>query len=348
MKAVTRLNITQIAQLSEVSTATVSRVINNADCVNPETRARVLKVIEEYNYVPSSTAQNLSKNTSRAVGVVFPDLENPFFQQILRGITQLADEKGYEVLIFNTDEQLEKEHRILQTARAGKLAGLIIAPVVYTDEKSGEILDMYEKEGIPVVLIDRDIRNRIFSRILVDNEQGAYDAVSCLIREGHRKIGFLKGNRNIIPILEREQGYRRALQEHGIPVRREYEMDCDQKCDMAYQKMKVLMEQPDPPTAIFTSNNMMTLGCLRYLTEHHLQIGRDIALIGFDDIESLQMIGFHLSVVTRSEVQMGVLAMEMILRGLENPTQHECRKIATELILRGSEKCRMTGQGSMS
>ena len=131
-------------------------------------------------------------------------------------------------------------------------------------------------------------------------------------------------------------------------VRRDYEMDGDQKCDMAYQKMKVLMEQPDPPTAIFTSNNMMTLGCLRYLTEHHLQIGRDIALIGFDDIESLQMIGFHLSVVTRSEVQMGVLAMEMILRGLENPTQHECRKIATELILRGSEKCRMTGQGSMS
>ena len=344
MKAVTKLDISQIAQLSHVSTATVSRVINNADCVTPETRARVLKVIEEYNYVPSSTAQNLSKNSSKAVGVIFPDLENPFFQQILRGVTRVADEKGYEVLIFNTDEQVEKEHRILQTARGRNLAGLIISPVVYSDEKSCEILEFYEEAGIPVVLMDRDVQGREFSKILVDNEQGAYDAVTCLIREGHTKIGFLKGNRDIFPILERERGYHRALQAHGIPVRTEYEMDCDQKCEMAYQKMKTLMTQPEPPTAIFTSNNMMTLGCLRYLTEHNLQIGKDIALIGFDDIEILQMIDYKLSVVTRSEESMGVLAMEMILRRQDKDfRKYECERIPAKLVLRGSEKCRTTG-----
>ncbi len=129
-----------------------------------------------------------------------------------------------------------------------------------------------------------------------------------------------------------------------IPVRTEYEMDCDQKCEMAYQKMKTLMTQPEPPTAIFTSNNMMTLGCLRYLTEHNLQIGKDIALIGFDDIEILQMIDYKLSVVTRSEESMGVLAMEMILRRQDKDfRKHECERIPAKLVLRGSEKCRTTG-----
>ena len=341
MKAVTKLNISKIAQLSHVSTATVSRVINNADCVTPETRARVLKVIEEYDYVPSSTAQNLSKSSSKTIGVFLPDLENPFFHQILRGITRIADEKGYVILVFNTDEQAEKEHRILQAARGAGLTGIIIAPVVYSDEKSCEVLDSYEREGVPVVLLDRDVGNRSFNKVLADNEQGAYGAVACLIREGHKKIGFLKGNTDVFPILERERGYHRALEENGIPARKEYEMDCDQKCDAAYQKMKTLMEQPDPPTAIFTSNNMMTLGCLRYLTEHNLQVGRDIALIGFDDIEILQMIDYKLSVVTRSEEEMGVMAMEMILRRQgRNMEERECERVRTKLVLRGSEKCR--------
>ena len=340
MKAVTKLNINQIAQKAKVSVATVSRVINNADCVKPATRERVQKVIDEYDYVPNSSAQNLSKSSSQDIGVIFPDLENPFFQQILRGITRIADEKGYNILIFNTDEQLSKEHRILQGAKGANLAGIIIAPVIYGDGSTKEILEAYEQMGIPVVLMDRPIEDGDFNEVLVENVEGSYQAVKCLIQEGHRKIGFLKGNGDVQPIQEREAGYRRALTEYGITCQDRYVMCCDQKSDMAYEQMKTLMEQEEPPTAIFTSNNMMTLGCIRYLTEKGYRIGKDIALIGFDDIEVLQMLDFKLSVITRSEENMGMEAMEMILRRLAGEvTGHESRRVKTKLILRGSEKC---------
>lgn len=340
MKTVTKLNINQIAQKANVSVATVSRVINNADCVKPETRERVQRVIDEYDYVPNSSAQNLSKSSSQNIGVIFPDLENPFFQQILRGITSIADEKGYNILIFNTDEQLAKEHRILQSAKGANLAGLIISPVIYGDGSTKEILESYEQIGIPVVLMDRPIEDGEFSEVLAENTEGSYQAVKCLIQEGHSKIGFLKGNGDVQPIRERETGYRRALAECGITYQNRYVMCCDQKSDMAYEQMKALMEQKEPPTAIFTSNNMMTLGCIRYLTEKNYRIGHDIALIGFDDIMVLQMLDFRLSVVTRSEENMGVEAMEMILRRLDGEiSRHESRRVKTQMILRGSEKC---------
>ncbi len=340
MKAVTKLNINQIAQKANVSVATVSRVINNADCVKPATREKVQRIIDEYGYVPNSIAQNLSKSSSRDIGVIFPDLENTFFQQILRGITRVADEKGYNVLIFNTDEQAAKEHRILQGAKGANLAGIIISPVIYGDDSTKETLEAYEQMGIPVVLMDRPIEDGDFNEILVENAEGSYQAVKCLIEEGHREIGFLKGNGDVQPVREREAGYRRALTEYGLPYQERHVMCCDQKCDKAYEQMKILMEQEKPPTAIFTSNNMMTLGCIRYLIEKGYRIGQDIALIGFDDVEVLQMLDFKLSVVTRSEENMGIEAMEMILHRLDGGiAEHESKRMKTELILRGSEKC---------
>lgn len=340
MKTVTKLNINQIAQKAKVSVATVSRVINGADCVKPETRERVLKIIKEYDYVPNSSAQNLSKSSSQNIGVILSDLENPFFQRVLRGVTRVADERGYNILIYNTDEQIEKEHRILRSAKGADLAGIIVCPVVYSDPEANDILKTFERKNIPVVLIDRSIEESDFDQVLVDNEKGAYEAVSVLIKAGHRKIGFLKGDSNVYPIREREHGYLRALKENHISYRREYVISCDQKFEIAYQQMSTLMEQPDPPTAIFTSNNMMTLGCVRYLIQKKYHIGKNISVIGFDDIEMFEMLGIPMSAVTRSEEQMGEAAMEMILKRLKDGIkEHECLMIPSHLVLRGSEKC---------
>ena len=341
MKTVTKLTITQIAQKAKVSVATVSRVINDAACVKPETRERVLKIIEEYDYVPNSSAQSLSKSSSQNIGVILPALENPFFQRVLRGVTRVADEKGYNILIYNTDEQVEKEHRILRSAKGADLAGLMISPVIYQDYEANEILKTFERNNIPVVLVDRSIEGSDFNQVLVDNEKGAYDAVSSLIKAGHEKIGFLKGDSNVYPIREREHGYLRALDESGIAFRKEYVISCDQKYDIAYRNMKNLMEQPDPPTAIFTSNNMMTLACVRYLLQKGFRIGEDISLIGFDEIEMFELLNIRISTVTRSEEEMGEAAMEMILRRMKDGIkEHECLMLSTSLVLRGSEMCR--------
>ena len=339
MKPVTKINITKIAQLAGVSKATVSRVLNDASCVTAETRDRVLEVIREYDYIPSAAARGLSTSISKEAAVIFPDLENPFFLAALKGITKVADRNGYQIMIFNSDERSEKEHDLLRELKGNKPAGLIMTPVNSNDEHTAQILKQYEKDGMPIILFDRSMEDHEFSMVCAEDEQGAYDAVCRLIEEGHTRIGYLAGDGRVSPIWGRTGGYRRALSEHGIPVREELMMQCDQKSETAYRKMKDLMEQDEPPTAIFSSNNMMTLGCLRYLTEHGKTIGRDIALIGFDDIAILNMLNYPISVVTRSDEHMGELAMEMLLRKIRNEEAvTEQETVPTQLILRGSEK----------
>lgn len=324
--------------MAGVSTATVSRVLNNADCVKPETRDRVMKVISEYNYIPNNSARTLSTNSSQLIGIMFPDLENPFFLANIRGMTQVADQYGYSVLLLNSDENPTREHEILKVAKGGNLAGLIASPVKCNDQITADILKSYEASGVPVVLLDRDLLDNQFCKVLSDNEQGSYEAVSHLIRIGHKRIGLLQGDSEIFPVRERTKGYIRALEENHIPVREEYIMQCDQRSELAYHQMRFLMNRFNPPTAIFTANNMMTLGCLRYLTENKIQVGKDISLIGFDDIDILRSIGFALSAVSRDEKKMGEVAMNMLVKRMNGMTAiRKCEIVPTHLILRGSE-----------
>lgn len=339
MKTVSKKNITEIAKLAEVSVTTVSRVLNNSNLVKPETREKVMKVIREYNYIPSETARFLSKRDSRVIGVVFPDLRNPFFYGLLEGITNVADAYDYNVLMFYTDENPDKERKILQVAKGKDLAGIIITPAGIYEQDTADILESYEEEGRPVVLLDRVLDGRVFTSVLADNEAGSYEAVRQLIWEGHQKIALIAGNANISPVQERMIGYYRALTEAGIQVRQEYIIHGNSKSGPAYEGMKALMELKDPPTAAFTTNNMCTLGVLKCLTEKHLKIGEDVSLIGFDDIEDLRIIDYNLSVVERSPVEMGEQAMKKLLcriKGEEEKSSVE--KAKTKLILRGSEK----------
>lgn len=333
------MNISDIAQKAGVSTATVSRVINNSKRVKPETRDKVLKVIEENDFVPSAIARSLSVQSTSNIGVIFPDIENPFFSGAFYGITKVAEQNHYNVFFFNSDEHVVKEQEFLRMVTSQHLAGLIITPIDSFAALTRELLEDLEKRGIPVVLLDRDIRGGTFSTVLAENEKGACLAVSQLIREGHEKIAIIEGSPSNRPVYERSKGYRRAMDDYEIPIRGEYMVRGDQKSDLAYEMTGKLMSLPEPPTAIFTCNNMMTLGCLRYLTEHGLMIGRDISLIGFDDISVLRVVDFKLSVVDRSETEMGKIAMKMLINRLDNPErEHETEILPVELILRGSEK----------
>lgn len=335
------MNISDIAQKAGVSTATVSRVINNSKRVKPATREKVLKIIEENGFVPNAIARSLSVQSSSNIGVVFPDIENPFFSGAFYGITKVAEQNNYNVFFFNSDETVAKEQEFLRMVMSQNLAGVIITPIDHFAAVTRELLEDLEKKGIPVVLLDRDIRGGTFSTVLAENEKGAYLAASQLIQEGHHKIAIIEGSPSNRPVYERSRGYRKAMDDHEIPIRGEYMVRADQRSTPAYKMTRQLMSLPEPPTAIFTCNNMMTLGCLRYLTEHGLMIGRDISLIGFDDIEVLKVIDFKLSVVHRSESEMGRIAMRMLIDRLKDPNgERETEILPVELILRGSEKLR--------
>ena len=333
------MNIDEIARISGVSKATVSRVINKSELVKPETREKVQKVIDENGFTPSAIARSLSVQNTMNVGVIFPDLANPFYTGVLGGITTEAEAGGYNVFLYNSDESPEREHRFLQAMRHQRVEGVIVTPVSGDDVFTRFILEDFERNGLPVVLLDRDFKSGDFSAVMAENMQGAYNATKQLITEGHERIAIIEGSTGVKPIFERTIGYFRALQEAHIPTRDSYILKGNLKSNLTYELMEGLMGQTYPPTAIFSCNNMMTLGCLRYLTEKHLRIGRDVSLIGFDDIETLKIIDYGLSVVDRSEREMGSRAMRMLKERIAEPNQPKrVETIPTQLILRGSER----------
>lgn len=332
-------NIYEIAKEAGVSIATVSRVINNSNAVSEKSRKKVLDAIEKLNYVPNSNARSLSTATSSAIGVVIPDLNNHFFSQLLQGITRAADERGLQIILCHSNEDRAREHQMLLSLRQQRLRGLIVTPVSEKDDTSVARLREYEKLGIPVVLLDREFDNDLFDRVVAEDNEGVFKAVSELIRIGHRKIAIVTGPQVSRSGHERLNGYRRALKTHGIPVNQDYIREGDFKVQKAFEQTMALMQLPDPPTAIISSNNLTTFGCIWAFGELGLKVGEDVALIGVDDIDALGWMNYHISVVNRDVRGMGEQAMRMLYDRFDNEKITGGRRhcLPTELILRGSE-----------
>ncbi len=338
------INIYDVAQNAKVSSATVSRVINGSPHVREETKAKVMQSIKALGYTPSALARNLSTGDTHNIGFLVPDIENPFFSMILSGISKAADEYGYNIFIFNTADDAGKECRFLEAARAERLRGLLVIPVDSRNETTYKQLRSFVQDGVPVVLVDRDLRDGRFDGVYSEDFFGSMQAVSCFLEEGHRRIAIINGPENSRPGNERWRGYKEALSKWEIPLQMQYVKQGDFHQERAYDAMAELMCMEHPPTAVFSSNNLTSLGCIRYALEHGLSIGEDISLIGFDDIELLQAVGIQLSVVDRDTSQMGWKAMKLLIRRMhkagEDDTAASEIYMPTKLILRGSEKWR--------
>lgn len=338
------MNIYDIAEKAGVSPSTVSRVLNDRGNVKESTKKKVLRIIEEENYIPSALARNLSVGECRNIAFLAPDIENPFFSKILHGISNRASQTGYGVFMFGTDEEPEREHQVLDSLLRDKPGGLIVIPVQEHDRLTAEKLKTLESEGIPVVLVDRDFQDASLDGVFSEDFQGARKGVACLIQAGHKKIGMIGGPVTSRPGRERRKGYETALREHDIRFREEYMVDGNFMEETSYQAMKKLMELTDPPTAVFTANNMATLGCLKYMKENDLKLVRDLALVGFDDIPELQYTDIQLTVVTRPIYDMGWEAMRLMEQRLKDKKElGKNRKVVqrimvrTGLVVRGSE-----------
>lgn len=334
------MNIKEIAQRAGVSTATVSRMLNKNGYVKDETRQRIQTVIDECGYMPSAVARSLSVQKTHNIGFITPDIANPFNASVLAGVTQVADSEAYNVFVFDADETPEKEHRILEIVQEQRLEGIAISPVKANDERSRMLLEEINWHVMPVVQFDRRLQNADISSVLADNEQGAYLAVKQLIQEGHRKIGLVEGDGLNWAVKERIFGYCRALVEADIPIRSEYMAPASQRLiEKSYDAASYLLGLEDPPTAIFTCNNNMTLGCIKYFTEKGMVLGRDISLIGFDDVETLNLVGYAVSAVDQSGLEMGRRTMEMLLGKIRSEGKsNEHIRVPVKLVLRGSEK----------
>lgn len=342
------ITIYDIAKKAGVSPATVSRVINNKPYVREETKRNILDIISSMNYTPNALARKLSTGNTLNIGFLIPDIENPFFSQLLRGLTNASERYGYNIFLYGTDDSVEKEHRFFRSVKAERLSGVIVIPIDENNAESCKRLQEFEKAGVPVILVDRGLKNCRLNGVFSEDFKGSYNAVDCLLREGHSRIATIKGPENSRPGNERWLGYLAALKKWNIKPENRYIRQGNFHKELAYELMHSLMEQSEPPTAIFSSNNMTSLGCLHYITEKGMKLGEDISMIGFDDIDILKCMNIHLSVVDRDVYSMGWNAIELLTRRLEELRSNDKKEIPyqqeillpTKLILRGSEKWR--------
>ncbi|PKM49331.1 MAG: LacI family transcriptional regulator [Firmicutes bacterium HGW-Firmicutes-7] len=337
------MNIKDIASATGVSSATVSRVINNSGYVKEETKQKVLRVISDNNYIPSAVARSLSIQDTSSIGVIIPDIENPFFSSVIRGISDVAEKNNYNILFFGTNETPAREHSFLKIVQSQRLKGVIITPISEDDIETRDYLIRLNSTGIPVVLVDRNINDTNFDGVFIDNVQSSYEGVESLIKAGHKRIAIITGPINSKPGKERLLGYKNAMKAYNLDIPVEYIAPGDFKVEKAYCKTKELLALSKPPTAIFTSNNLTTLGCLKCLTENKIQIGKELSIMSFDDIDTLKIIDFKLSVIDRDAKLQGQEAMNILINRLKAPKQlMESKRIILphNVILRGSEKIR--------
>lgn len=327
------VNIRDVAKAAGVSTATVSRVMNDHPYITDETRIKVLQAMDQLGYQPSRVARRLRMQATNIFGLILSDIANPFFTTVVRGIEDLAYANKYSLLLCNSDEDRAKEALYLRVLLAEKVAGAIISP---TDEDSIACAALIES-GIPVVAMDRRLRSLRVDTVLVDNVSGAYRAVSHLIQLGHRRIGLIGGPTTITTGRERQQGYEKALIDHGLAIDEDLIRVGDFKQDSGHQKACELLELRDPPTAIFAANNLMTLGALNAIHEKGLNIPQDVAVVGFDDMPWAPSLNPPLTTVAQPAYELGRVAAEMLLARIANPDRpiREIR-LETALIIRMS------------
>ncbi len=325
--------IKDVAKKAGVSVATVSYVINGTRNVAPETAARVRAAMEELSYHPNAVAQSLRTRTTHVIGAVISDISNPFFATLIRGAEDCARENGYSLLICNTSEKLENELVYLQLLSRKRVDGMIIAP---TGKNDGLIKDLIER-GMQIVFIDRKVEGVAAPAVLSENEEGAYQATRYLIEQGHRKIGIVLGLPHVSTTTERLHGYERALAEAGIAADPSLIVYGHSQVEGARKASVTLLDRADRPSAVFATNNLMTIGLMMAIHDLELRCPQDVSVIGFDDFDWAAAFNPPLTTVAQDPYLIGEKAVEILFANLNQHNRSTVEvRIPTRFLRRGS------------
>ncbi len=299
-----------VAAAARVSVATVSRVLNGNEKVDPERQRRVLSAIEELGYRRDGVARNLRRGSTKVWGLVISDIENPFFTSLVRGVQDQADEEGYSIILLNSDEDLDKEGRCLALMVEERVAGAILSPV--SETKS--VMDLLISTGTPAVMVDRRIRGLAVDTVIVDNVLGAYDGTMHLLGAGHRRVACISGPAESTTGINRVTGYLRALEKTALAAEPELIRTTDFKRGGGYRATLDLFRQDPRPDAMIVMNNLMTEGALHALRELGLRVPRDVALVGFDDLSWATLVEPQLTTIAQPVRELGRAAAELLGR----------------------------------
>ena len=329
------VTIKDIARHSGVSVSTVSRVLNKKPDVNSETETRVNSAIKELGYSPSSVARGLVLKRSNAIGFVVPDITNPNFPELARGVVEKARQKGYSVIFFDTNQDNKVEKEALKLLRSKQVDGIIVS---FSEANQDEFIKLKEDQ-FPAVQIYRKSPKSVISTIAIDNIDSAYRAVKYLIDLGHRRIGHITTGISTLSGAERLEGYKKAYAEAGLSYRDEWFFSGSHCADTGYEGMKILLNQKNHITALFASHDLMAVGAYEAIFEKGLSIPGDISVIGHDNIEISRLVHPKLTTLDTFKNKLGQAGVELLIEEIAENTRINREIIfKTELIVRDSTR----------
>jgi LacI family transcriptional regulator len=310
-----KLTIQDIARLAGVSKATVSRVLNHKPDVDPATRERILRIMDEQGFVPSITAAGLAGGRPRMVGVLVPSLTWPFIPEIVQGVAEFVEQSSYELVLYSISHVQDRSAALDRILAARLTAGLV---AITPGQTSARLTQLHE-QGFPVVMIDDQNLPTSAPWVGADNRSGAYAAVRHLISLGHRRIAHIQGPLHYQCSQERYQGYCQALIEAGLTPDPSLVVQGDFEPPSGYACAHQLFSMPERPTAIFASNDNMAWGVLEVAEDYGLRVPDDVAVVGFDDTAPSAHKRPPLTTVRQPFHEMGQRAAELLLWLLESP-----------------------------
>ncbi len=327
------ITIKDIAREAGVSITTVSRVLNNKPDVSEETKDRITTLIDQLGYNPNSIARGLVLQKTYTIGLIIPDITNPFFPEVARGIEDAARQLGYSVIFYNTDNHINEEKKAIEVLKGKQVDGLIVSLSIDNKEE----LIKLNQEDFPVVQIDRKAGFNQSTAVTIDNRLSAYKATAYLVRLGHKKIGHLTGDLHTLTAQERLEGYKDALKEHGLEIKKEWILYGNYTKDPVRDEIKALLKKQDRPTAIFAANDLMATAVYKAVHECGLNIPEDISIVGHDNIELSSLVTPALTTMTQPKYKMGKLAAIFLIKDIEGKTyKHKDIVLDTELVERDS------------
>ena len=302
--------IRDVARLANVSVATVSNALNSADRVSEELRARVHAAVEKLGYAPHAAARSLRKRSSGLLGLVVGDITNPFFSDLFAAVEDAAAATGHLVLLCNSSETVAREEAHLRMLRSQRIDGLILAPTGAVSMNRAALLAQLE---VPVVLVDRAMDGLGYDAVVLDNHRAAFEATRHLIAAGHRRIALINGPEVVRTAADRLRGYREALLTAGITFDPGLVRDAGFQEAPACRAAVDLLRSDDPPTAIFATNNLMTVGTIRALADLGLRCPEDISIVGIDDLPWADSVSPRLTAVAQPVREIGETALALLL-----------------------------------
>ncbi len=316
------MNLKELSERLSVSMSTISRVMNNKPGVNDKTRALVKEYLEEYGIIKNSENNNIV--------IIIPDFENPYFGEIIKEASRLLLKEGFQVSIYDTDETLEIEKQIVKTVLKTGAAGVIFC--VSDGHGSAKHIEMLQSSNIPVVLFDRELDFSL-DGVFLNDFQSAFMATEFLIKNGCKKIALLHGPMRLKNISNRFNGYRYALEQHGIELDKHHLFEGDMHIDSGYNMTKKINEKNLDIDGILILNNFMTIGALDYINNNNVDMYKKLKIFGYDMPAYVHSLNPNFNYITRSRKEMGIQISKMIVNKIKKTDNHTNTIIIDPIIV---------------